>query len=59
VGDEKEAALSVANRGIFAPEPGRVMMAVFGVPAGFLRGVFEWISDHGDRDLPVPSLLLQ
>jgi hypothetical protein len=58
VGNKKEAALSVADGGIFAPEPGSVVVFP-GVLARIMWGVFEWIFDHGDRDLPVPSLLLQ
>jgi hypothetical protein len=57
VGDEKEAALAVADRIIFALEPGRAVGMVLCFPARFMRGVLEWILDHGVRDLSLPSLL--
>ncbi|MDQ0672584.1 hypothetical protein QFZ36_000145 [Pseudarthrobacter siccitolerans] len=50
MGDEEEAAPAVADAGILALEPGRMVNTVFRAFAGFMR-VFEWIFDHGDRDL--------
>lgn len=52
VGDEKEAALAVADRIIFALKPGRAVGIVLCFPARFMGRVLESILDHGDRNLP-------
>jgi hypothetical protein len=50
VGDEEKTALAVTNAGVLALQPGGVVDTFFRAFACFVR-VFEWIFDHGDRDL--------
>ena len=51
MGDEEETTLAVADGGVFPLEPGRPVSFRLFLPAGGMRGVVEWIFDHGNRDL--------
>jgi hypothetical protein len=51
VGDEEKTALAVADAAVLALQPGRMVSAIFRACARFVR-MFEWIFDHGHRDLP-------